>query len=70
MDRVTYASNVEKKLAEYDEKLGSQDNELSELKIAYKEKLRKCQAWEKAYHNLKSQLGESQPSTHESKPSV
>jgi chromosome condensin MukBEF ATPase and DNA-binding subunit MukB len=54
-----HISNVEKKLVDYDEKLISKDKELNDFKAAYKEKLRKCQAWEKAYNSLRNQIQES-----------
>ena len=44
---------------DYDEKLISKEKELNDFKAAYKEKLRKCQAWEKAYNSLRNQIQES-----------
>jgi hypothetical protein len=38
---------LEKKITESDSLITSKDIELNELKVAYKEKLRKCIAWEK-----------------------
>ena len=35
------------------------NSETAELQEAFKEKVRKCQAWEKAYNSLKSQIEES-----------
>lgn len=47
---------MEKKISDYEERLGFKEKELNEFKAAYKEKLRKCQAWEKAYNSLRSQM--------------
>ncbi|CAN0427553.1 unnamed protein product [Ascophyllum nodosum] len=66
-------ASMEQKLREADHKLRLREKELVDLQAclrcsgalqeAYKEKSRKCQAWEKAYGNLRSQVTNRQPSS-------
>ena len=42
------------KLSSFEDELAKKDEELSELKLAYKEKMRKCTAWEKITKTKKS----------------
>eukprot|EP00903_Cladosiphon_okamuranus_P019221 g17675.t1 len=50
------AAESEQKLGEVVHKLRLRERELIDLQEAYKEKSRKCSAWEKAYGNLRSQM--------------
>lgn len=45
-----------KKIRELEYQLSLRENDLNDIKDAYKDKLRKCDAWEKAYSNLKEQV--------------
>jgi hypothetical protein len=40
---------IQQKILALEDELNKKDDELTELKLAYKEKLRKCIAWEKVY---------------------
>jgi len=51
-------SQLEQRLKDAEFKLQLREKELLDLQEAYKEKMRKCQAWEKAYNNVRSQLGQ------------
>jgi cell division protein FtsL len=39
----------QQKIMTLEEELNKRDDELNELKLAYKEKMRKCVAWEKVH---------------------
>eukprot|EP01041_Mallomonas_annulata_P009601 gene9601-19955_t len=49
-------SHNEQRQRELQHQLDGRDRELADLKSAYKEKMRKCQAWEKAYQTIREQL--------------
>ncbi|CAN0209986.1 unnamed protein product [Pylaiella littoralis] len=49
-------ASFEQKLREAEHKLRLREKEIVDIQEAYKEKSRKCQAWEKAYGNLRSQM--------------
>ncbi|CAM9486053.1 unnamed protein product [Choristocarpus tenellus] len=55
----TQAATLDQKLREAEHKLRIKEKEFIDLQEAYKEKSRKCQAWEKAYGNLRNQVSYS-----------
>eukprot|EP01038_Epipyxis_sp_PR26KG_P012329 gene12329-16536_t len=46
-----------------EEQLSTKNKEIVELQEAYKEKSRKCQAWEKAYNSVRNQIQEANKQT-------
>ena len=54
-------NNMDLILRQAERKTVEDTKELNELKEAYKEKHRKCLAWEKAYNSIRDQLGGARP---------